>query len=436
MTDETPYSREIEESIISLALKDFKYYLGDAVLEPEDFYIHRLRFIWEAILSMKRQGLNIDIVSIADELDRNGKLAEVGGNSYLAGLLNSYADGLSAENYVDQLHDYRARRDGIRAALDITQKAFDLANPFEIPAQIDQLQNLRWRDDQSGIREISQIADSLSSTIDAGFTAISTGISDLDRVLMGGLFEGLYVSAGSPSSGKTALWWAASQNIARSKLFSQPRVLFFSLEMKAEELLARTACGMVGVSYNEIRAGKKVDGTLVTQQERDSVKATAQTLGAEFSQRLVIVDKPCNIWDICRLIDLYGPDIVMVDHLNEIKRHDKSENVVWFGAAAKILKDKAKQKGIPLVLLHQLNRESSKENRPPILQDLKYCAEVEERADVVIMLDRPIKTSVPLKASQAQLDIYIRKYRNGIPNKMTTLLMNLSQQTFSSPPRP
>ena len=434
-----PYSAEIEEAVLQLALMDYQYYLGDSLLEPEDFYIHKHRFVWSAILSLKRAGHNVDIVSVWDELERSNvsgaksALEEVGGPAYLSKLLVSGADSSSVDHYVAYLHDYRARRDALLSANAIAQSAFDMTAPFDVSKQVAALQNLKWRDDQGVIREIYQVADSLKDIIDTGFHFHSTGIPDLDRVLEGGLFEGLYVSAGGPSSGKTAIWWSASQNIAKDA--TQSRVLFFSLEMPAEELLARTACGLVGVSWNAIRSGKRADGTPVSQQEKDSVKQVAETLGNDFAGRLVIVDKPSTIWEICRLVDLYNPDVVIIDHLNEVKRHDKTENILYFGIVASVLKNKTKQLHIPIVLIHQLNRDSSKEDRPPILTDLKYCAEIEEKADVVVMLHRPQKITVRVGAMQAQLDIYIRKFRNGTPNQMTSLVFKLQQQTFGSAPR-
>jgi replicative DNA helicase len=255
--------------------------------------------------------------------------------------------------------------------------------------------------------------------------ALMTGIYDLDRE-MGGMYPSdLILLAGRPGIGKTAV----ALQIARNQAERYGRkALIVSLEMEARQLWARLACGPANVEWATLRSGAATD------QQKALVAQESKRLQVSLSDRLVVADRSFGIHAIHQAVLRVRPDLVIVDHLGEIKWSDPNEDEIrWFGKAARYLRrEVAKKTGAPVILLHQLSRKV--EDRPdkrPVLSDLKWSGDLEALADVVVFLYRDDYYQNFASAGTVPLEAIIRKNRQGKANTTATLGYNLKAQEIA-----
>lgn len=216
----------------------------------------------------------------------------------------------------------------------------------------------------------------------AGALALPSGLADVDR-LSGGMGAGeLHVLAGRPGMGKSAAAGSIALNAARAG----KRVLFFSLEMTRAELVERWLASLTGISTEDQRKGA------LDSRAWDRLLDTAEELKAF---PLIVDDQPrlsvAQMRQRARRVRRrHGLDLVIVDHLQLIRLGGKQESRrIEVGEASGMLKALAKELGLPILLLSQLNREVEKrDNKRPMLADLRESGDIEQDADVVLLLYR------------------------------------------------
>jgi replicative DNA helicase len=253
--------------------------------------------------------------------------------------------------------------------------------------------------------------------------SINTHIERIDSAIGGLERQTLMVLAARPSMGKSTLAWQIARNVAA---FGQ-KALFFSLEMSITSLWAKAACGAVGTSWRDIRAGKASEATIT------KVIDSATELMEVYQDRLLVndhVNMTRNIWES---VEIHRPDLVIVDHLRLI--NDRNENEVQrLGAITKNLKDLAKEMNIAVLCLAQLNRQvEQRDQKRPQMADLRDSGQIEENADTILMLYRPDyyddnQTYKPV----SETEILIRKFRDDINNQRIKLYFDTRHQWFHS----
>lgn len=245
---------------------------------------------------------------------------------------------------------------------------------------------------------------------------------------LGGLFGSeLIILAARPGMGKTALMLQIGKNVA----LDSHVVLFCSLEMARLALWARMACGAAGYSWHDVRIGK------VTDAARAEIKKHSDSLVAKLGNNFIIDDESRSVSAIHMAALQINPDLVIVDHLGEIDWHNPDESeVVWLGDAAKYLRTNiARRMQIPVVLIHQLNREVEKRHdKRPLLSDLRWSGELEQRADVVLMMYREDYYDITVSQTVVPTEVWTRKDRQGIMNSLTMMAYNLGTQNFDTMP--
>lgn len=259
----------------------------------------------------------------------------------------------------------------------------------------------------------------------AGDVSIKTFVTDFDKDL-GGFFPGeLTILAARPGMGKTSF----CLNMARNIAFSGKRVLFFSLEMSKEQLWARMACPLVGVQWTDVRSG------VISPADKANLEIESVALAARLKDKLFVHDEIYTLPEIHRLCLSYNPSIVFIDQLPEIQWHgDETEEVKWYGLACKYVRTFiAKGLRVPVVLVHQLSREvDTRTDRRPVLKDLRWSGEVEQRADVVLFLYRgDYYDGRPSGAYSVPLEVLVRKNRQGEMNQTVILDYNLKTQVMT-----
>lgn len=253
--------------------------------------------------------------------------------------------------------------------------------------------------------------------------SIRTGIRGIDRATGGLERETFSILAARPSMGKSTLAWQIARQVAERN----GQVLFFSLEMAASQLIAKTACGEMGLRWKDIRAGMKDD-------DRINLKAKADELARRWGNNLLIDDNPSSTEIIWQTTARYKPDLVIIDHLRLVQDKEESE-VRRLGMITKRFKQLAKQYKCHVLCLAQLNRAAEqRDQKRPQLADLRDSGEIEENADLVMMIYRDEYYNEDKTLGRySETEIWLRKYRDDVRNQKITLEYDTTAQMFIEP---
>lgn len=251
---------------------------------------------------------------------------------------------------------------------------------------------------------------------------IMTGIPKLDKAIGGLERQTMSILAARPSMGKSTLAWQIARNVTAGGM----RVAFISLEMAATNLIARAVCGIVGVPWVEVRTGN------VTPEQLEKINREARRFG-EFNADKLLIDDGQNTSDtIWQMSAKYRPDLIVIDHLRLVG--DRNENeVIRLGTVTQRMKDLSKRMNCHVLILAQLSRKT--ENRGsdtrPKMSDLRDSGQIEENADLVLMLHREDYYDDTIKNGRySPTEILVRKARDGEMNSGIKLDFDKVQQWF------
>ena len=255
-----PHSREAEEAVLGAVLINSEVYDEVAAfLQPRDFYIIRLRWIWEAYTRLKEKRIPIDNLTVAETLDDMGRLDEIGGPAFLTGLLNQVPTTLHSEHYGRIVLAHSQRRRLLMAANAIATLAYDQSVEIEqVMTGADKA--LREAQDAATARENINIGQVLSGVYDYAVErsknpgrvwGMSTGFPDWDK-LTGGLHRGqTTILSAPPGMGKTTLVMQVARNVA-----AKHGVVVHELEMDKRDLGIKTYAAECGITTSEIHSGR------------------------------------------------------------------------------------------------------------------------------------------------------------------------------------
>jgi len=414
-----PHSREAEEAVIGSILINPEVYFDVAVfLRNEDFYIHRNRWIWSAIAQLHSARTPIDLLTVSDELERQGKLAEMGGSAYLTSLINQVPTSLNAESYGRIVQADATRRKLIRAANMIASLGYSGDDIATITAQAVTELEIAVSDFMGdGLKHISvpmsRVYDRMADATEKGIVpGIPTKIGNLDTILKNLKPGAMIIVAGRPGTGKTAFKLSVAKNVA----LQGKRVAIFTLEMPDEQIYERLASNETGIALDKIQDGR------LAEDEWQKVNAATEV----FEKSQIFMDDtpaitPAQIEARCRrLMMQYGPlDLVVVDYLQIMDADGKTSNrTEEVSAISRGLKNVCRRLNVPFLVGAQINREAEKENRRPRMSDLRESGSIEADSDIVIfpyieeeedelaLKTKKNNTTVPLK-------LIVAKHRNG-----------------------
>ena len=254
-----PHNREAEEAVLGSILIDPNCYYAVAVfIRAEHFYIHRHGFIWEAFETLENRRVPVDFVTLAEELDRKGKLGEVGGPAYLTSLLSQVPSSLNAESYARIVEGHAIRRKMIAAANKIASLAYDENKPIEQSLSEMKEETLALDVIDNGHNFVS-MGKLLSDTYDDVLArsknpkevwGLATGLPSFDKKTGGAQTGELTYLVGGPGIGKT--WLELSWGVEFAK---QAPGAIISLEMKRGAIGRRILSGISGVSSKNMKSG-------------------------------------------------------------------------------------------------------------------------------------------------------------------------------------
>ena len=389
-----PYSDEAEQSIIGSMLID-PACIPDAVnsVKASEFYIEANRDIFETIFSMFAGGREIDPVTVLDEMEVRG-LRQEGTPRYIRELLDVTPTAANVLSYCRIVRDRALLRNLGNAATQISDHVYgggaDADEALELAEK--QIYALRRDSSSGGLVKLTEVlgdtmrAISEASKSDGEVPGLTTGLTDLDDFLMGMQPGNLIIIASRPGMGKTSI--ALNMAVSAAKA-SGKAVAIFSLEMSRRELALRLLSGASHIDSQKLLTGR------LTKDDWSSLTEAAGMLSRldiriDDNSSVTVTDMGAE----CRRIQNLG--LIMVDYLQLMQSagsgHSWSNEsrVQAVSDISRMMKVTAKDLGVPLVCLSQLNREADKrkDNKRPLISDLRESGSIEQDADAVIGLYR------------------------------------------------
>lgn len=387
-------------------------------LRAEQFYADAHQRVFKAMLELWDGNKPIDLETVANVLANRGSIQDVG-YDYLADLWDNEPTGANAVYHAKIVSDRHLQRSLKYVGEEIAQRAHVFAAPADEMLEEAERKILALADDGRPMTaadlapEFSAVCDDIDfrSANPSIVTGVTTGFLDLDR-LTGGLALGsLVIVAARPSVGKTAL--AAGMMVSASKSGTVP--LFISLEQTKRELAERMLCAEAQVNSHSARCGRLDHG------DADLLSQARQRLAS--LPKIVDDDSPQTYLRIAatarRMKRRNKVGVVYIDYLQLIQPENaKAPRQEQVATISRRLKGLARELGIPIVCLAQLNREvESRSNGTPRLSDLRESGAIEADADMVFLLHRPEMTSETDRANE--IDIIVAKNRNGMVGTVT-----------------
>ncbi|OGJ48883.1 replicative DNA helicase [Candidatus Peregrinibacteria bacterium RIFOXYB12_FULL_41_12] len=431
-----PHSLEAEKSVLGSLLidKDAIIKIAD-ILHPEDFYYDAHRIIYGGVLDLFGRRTPIDLLTLSTNLKDNGEIDKIGGNAYLAELINEVVTASHIVQYAVIVKQKATLRNLIKAGHDITALGFNETE--EIDELIEKAEKSVFSVSRTFLKDkfvhikdiLAQTYEKISDLHDPDakdkYRGIPTGFSTLDNMLSGLQPSDLLILAARPSMGKTSFALNIAQNVA--KIGKSVGVI--SLEMSKEQLVERMFCALLAVDSWKMRTGRLTEedfarvGSIMDELNQskifidDSVggsiaelRAKARRLQAEHGLDLLIID-------YLQLMSIGGGGSSITNRVQEISEISRA------------FKSLARELRVPIMALSQLSR--AVEQRPskiPQLSDLRESGAIEQDADVVMMMYREDYYEEDTDRVGVT-DLYIRKHRNG-PIGRVELMFKKEQMRF------
>jgi replicative DNA helicase len=411
-----PHNVEAEEAVIGSLLIDPDAIIRVATfLNPKDFFLQKHGWIYEAILTLHSRREPADLITLTDELDRQGHLDELGGPAYLTDLINVTPTSIHVEYYAKIVERTALLRRLIGAATEIAQLAYE--DSEEVSEIIDQAESIIFgvteRRADRDLKPIRQAIDRYYDLIEyrsqhqGELMGIPTGLKDLDKLLGGMQRSDLIIVAARPGMGKTSL--ALSMALQASRKWSK-RIAIFSMEMSDEQLVQRLLSAETGIDSQRLRLGQIRD-------DEWPVFIQATSLLADTS--IFIDDTPAiSVMEVRtkarRLEAEHGLDMIIVDYMQLMRGERRSENRQQeISYISRSLKELARELNIPVVALSQLSRAvESRHDKRPMLSDLRESGSIEQDADVVMFIYRD-EIYNPDTEFPNLAEIIVAKHRSG-----------------------
>ena len=414
-----PQNIEAEESLItSILMNNDNLHDAVEIVSPDDFYKTSHGEIFSVTTSLYAKDEPVDLVTLTNALREQGKLDRVGGAAYLAKLMDTAPLAVNARQYAAIIRNKAFLRNLLGVANEIMNLCFmdrdvDEVMDFVERAIFDELTKGR-ESNYCHVRDVIERSfDQIESRQGKRFIGVPSGFTMLDNLTYGFQKANLIILAARPAMGKTALALNIARNVAVEEKIP---VAVFSLEMPKEEICERLVCAEARVSSSRLK-----DGYLSMEDWTDLTEAAD-----------VLSDAPIFIDDSASLtvLDLRakarrmkvkeGVGLIIVDYLQlmdpgESKASKVGRRDLEIGEISRGLKGLAKDLGIPIIALSQLNRMlEQRSDKRPMLSDLRESGALEQDADLVIFIYRDeVYNTEENNPNKGMADILLSKHRNG-----------------------
>jgi replicative DNA helicase len=428
-----PQNIEAEQACLGSLLIDREAIIRVApFLRAEDFYRESHARIYQAVLDLFEQRQPADFVTLCNTLEGRGQLDAVGGPAYVTSLINAVPTSIHVEHYGHIVETAALRRRLIDAAGQIARLAFE--EDRELEEVIDRSEAILFevteRRESKDLVRLRQLVNSYYDRLEYlqqhrdELVGLPSGFIDLDKLLGGFQPSDLVIVAGRPGTGKTSF----ALNIAQSAAARNNAVVaFFTLEMSGQQLVQRMISSETGIDSRRLMVADIYD----LEWER-FLKASG-----DLSETLIFVDDtpsptPLEIRSKCRrLAAEYDLDLVVIDYLQLMSGGTRVENRQQeISYISRSLKGLARELRVPVMALSQLSRAvEARQDKRPILSDLRESGSIEQDADVVMFIYRD-ELYDELTDRRNIADIIVAKHRSG-PTGQVALRFAKEQTRFS-----
>ena len=410
-----PHNIEAEQSLIgALLLSNDAWDRIEGTVADADFYRDDHRRIFTHIAALIRAGKPADVVTVHAAMEQSGEAERVGGLAYLADIANNTPSAANIRAYAATILDraYRRMGQGETEALAVSY-ATGAVSHDEFAARLEQIAAQAIDSERD---EPASLADAMHEAVQyierraenrGQLAGLGSGLHDLDRLTLGFEPGQLVILAARPAVGKTAL----VLGIADAAIRQEQTVLMFSLEMPKRELSLRLLAQRTGIGVHAMRAGEVADD--------HHWAALSREVGAAQQQRLFIDDRGGIGLAYVRarakrVARKFGLGLIVIDYIGLMKGEDSRQNRNQeLGTISRGLKALAKELGVPIIACAQLNRAvETRADKKPHLHDLRDSGEIEQDADIVMMLHREEVTN-DAPEFRGFGELLMRKNRNG-----------------------
>lgn len=411
-------------------------------LSEEDFFVEANRRIFLAIDSLYKQGERIDLTTVVTRLKDMDMLDKCGGVSYLSDLSDASVTSANVKSYVNMVHDKAVIRRMIEATETLAEEGYsgqtDINEYLDAceKAVLEISRNRRTNEFRTSPELITGVLENIQKMSDnrTDITGLKTGFNDFDHTLHGLQKGDLIVLAARPAMGKTAVALNMAMNVAAY----QPRgaVAIFSLEMAAEQLAMRLLSAKSHIPGDKLRTGRLNDADWNRLNEA----------AGELKMSNIYIDdtsmiKVPEIFSKCRRLKAdVGLNLVLIDYIQLItasgnRRNENRQQEI--SDISRNLKALARELEVPVIALSQLSRSvEQRDNKHPMLSDLRESGAIEQDADIVLMLyreayyDEAIREQAQ-KDGNERLEINIAKHRNGATRKVYLAFENTTNALYN-----
>ena len=415
-----PHNLEAEMAVLGSILVD-KAMMSEVgqLVKPADFYAHVHETIFSVLLFLSEHDEPIDKITVSEELRNRDALDRVGGISYLSALMDTVQSAASARYYATIVKEKAALRSLIGAGTQVTQLGYE--GEEDVEGALDRAQQLVYQiGEELGHKEFKPVKSLLKDAFDSidrlyhlrgGRTGLTSGFADIDAMTTGFQPGNFIIVAARPGMGKSS--FALNMAVAAAREAGEP-IAFFSLEMSNNELIQRLICSEARISMNDMRRG------LIKEHQWESISRAMETL----DHLPIYLDDvgALTVGDVrnrCRLLKkTAGSSLgaIFIDYLQLMRPGVLARNAnrnEELSEICRTLKVTAKEIGVPIVALAQLNRAvETRQEKRPMLADLRDSGSIEQEADVVAFLYR--NGYYNPEATDADVtEFIIAKHRNG-----------------------
>lgn len=413
-----PHNIEAEQAVLgAIFLEPEAMAQASEILLPNDFYRAAHQRIFQVMVQLSDRGEPIDVVTVTTALQNARLLEEIGGVSYLTDLANAVPTAANVGYYAKIVEEKALLRRLIRTATDIVTESFTKEDEVEevLSEAEKNILEVSNRKNAGAFKNIKDVLIDVYDNIeqlhqnDGDVTGIPTGFRDLDKITSGFQRNDLIIVAARPSVGKTAFALNIAQNVA---IKTDENVAIFSLEMGADQLVNRMLCAEGNIDAQRLRTG---------HLEPDDWGKLTMAMGSLSNAGIFIDDSPGirvnEIRSKCRrLKQEHGLGMILIDYLQLIQgsgasaKENRQQEV---SEISRSLKGLARELNIPVIALSQLSRGvESRQDKRPMMSDLRESGSIEQDADIVGFLYRDDYYDQESE-KQNIIEIIISKQRNG-----------------------
>lgn len=414
-----PHSLEAEQAVLcSMFLS--KYALNNASenLVMEDFYFDKNAKIFKVMTDLHEKNVAIDVTTVTNELNTKEWLAQAGGVEYLSEIVTSLATAANVDEYINIVHEKALLRKLINESTNIITDAYNAKDEVNdlLDSAEKKILNVVKNRRSSEFKKIQEVLFKTQSDLEflsknkGDITGLATNFSDYDRLTKGLHPNELIILAARPGVGKTAFALNLATNVAMN---SSSTVAIFTLEMAAEQLAMRMISSIGKIEMNKLKSGNLAHEDL--KRFNEAISRLAET-------KIYIDDTAgITIGEIrskCRRL-ASSPDglsLVIIDYLTLIQGSSRysGNRQQEVSEISRSLKTMALELGVPVIALAQLSRNvEGRENKRPILSDLRESGSIEQDADIVAFLYRDDYYADDKSNPTSDIELIIAKHRSG-----------------------